>query len=96
MTYVATPVINIPSIQPFTEYTDWAIHTPTYRDINTPTQLISNVMNMQVHTHTHAHTHTHTHTQYPYNTGVSLNSGRATPQNVFDVVEICLKCFDVK
>ena len=42
----------------------------------------------------HAHTlhiltppPTHTHTQYPYNTGVSLNSGRATPQNVFDVVE---------
>ena len=47
-----------------------------------PTQLISNVMNTQTHTHTHTHTH-----KYPYNTGVSLNSGRATPQNVFDVVE---------
>ena len=79
MTYVATPVINIPSIQPFTEYTDRGIHTPTYRDINTPTQLISTVI------------YIHTHTQYPYNTGVSLNSVRATPQNIFDVVENMFK-----
>ena len=93
MTYVATPVINIPS--------KYSQSTPTGqstrqcigidRDINTPTQLINNVMTTQVHTHacpyTHTHTHTHTHTQYPYNTRVSLNTGRAMPQYVFDVVE---------
>ena len=51
-----------------------------------PTQLISNVMNTQVHTHT----------QYPYDTGVSLNSGRITSQNVLMWLKICLICFDVK
>ena len=48
-----------------------------------PTQLISNVMNTQVHTHTH--------NILIILTGVSLNSGRATPQNVFDVVENMFK-----
>ena len=37
------------------------------------------------HTHTLRQTQTHTHN--PYNTEVSLNGGRAMPQNVIDMVE---------
>ena len=60
MTYVATPVINIPSIQPFTDGQSTRQRIGINRDINTPTQLINNVINTQVRTHTRTHTHTHT------------------------------------
>ena len=65
-------------------YTHTHTHTHTH---NTHTQ--------HIHTHTHTHIHT-THTYTPYNIGVSLNSSRATPQNVFDMVENMLNMLPIQ
>ena len=63
-------------------YTHTHTHKHTHKHTHTPAR---------PYTQTHTHMYTHTNTQYPYITGISLNSGRATLQNVFDVVENMFK-----